>query len=1398
MRGFTERIVPERWRRRQVTAAIAAAGQQPPAPRVKKKKSAAIQQSQQQPQEQKDTEAGEALPAAASAAATAAEPVASDFVPSSARPNATAAAAVPDVSYRCRLAVHPASFSEDEVIFNPRHFPLLQVGDLVHLTKLRDGAETSAQSSAAAPPPALSSGSGASAVHGSGGVDRREVRAVSTSGSSGVQSSSSPLLVRVLRLGAVKGNIECSLLSSLAALFGLGARDEVAVQRVSAASVAAESVELSFDHAYIGRSDHWRIRSALQQQTVHTGKAVQVEGMRLRIDDISRRSADVDDGPVRCSSGLVLASTRLTFRSRSARLLFLVQLSAEMWEYADDGEVRFEKVVGFLRLLLGRWRDTHVSHALSIVLFSRTHADADADSGEQSGPEDGGVAQPPLPAPSAPLSLCVAPAVRYSVDGVGRLYMDHYEVVADGDTPDDDDSGQWGARLLVALKTAFHCYRAQMQWGARLTLRPEQIDRSPPPANAVSVRLSPSSAAEGNVLEAINCAVSIFDAHYVDRDLYRTGQNIVLCSAGQGLFVVSDTLAQLTKQRMVDGGIGCDLILMTRPPLHAAPLFVYDPALFRDPHAALFPRLHQRTQRSSASPAAAEAAADGRSAAQPRRRPPLVRSTSTQSASPASSSPPFSFSPRSFPFNASASPSPLYYLPHWISVYFYDYQDLYDTPFGTRKPPEGTTDGSPSARRTRIRAAAGDGAKPHSREDDEEEDSDGSSEDARSGSSPQSTSFPLSTPLVGLSSCPLYDFRPTEPTALSAWLFHSAPSSALPPRAFSARFSPAEAPTGPALSLPAANGRAEYDDGVFDFGPPQAASADPSTLRPSPSSTLMGPSSLRRAFTAASGGAYATAYSPASSPLAAPSPESASLFPAFSPVVSWSLTFARRWAHLHFFREEARQALFEPNWKSLTKPAMLPLTVDYLQSAEELLTHYAEYNYSLTLSDEHDNEALLEEIICQRQAQDYQNVTAHHHSAPVAASPASTPLGPASPSLLPPSPLPSPPQPPLPRFNLAVAAAKRRAEHGRLSGHREADKASTSPAAPSSSPPPLSASAARGSAAASSASAASPLVYYFSLRYQVHCLSYEPARSSISVKRYVHKRWLANAARLLRVPYRYQLWSPLTGGFLPCERAIEPNTDDLDWNYADQLLAGQHDDYEDKLRYRRVRLAFLPPQHSPGERGRTAALCGQRVQAMDALWQAVLKKSLAQLNVRVAQPRRRLGKEAVPSPHSGARGAPLWPSTPPASPSVPVSPSDGSGSARRSSLISPAGAVRVEAPALSTHSPSPSPPLHPRTIAPSSRSTSPAEALEGGDEADEQWDVESTGVGEADGASSTRRSAAEIDDVLRSGCRLRSARVPGAHAEGAAAAQYDPLVARCAAAVGLGSADVRPARAAAR
>jgi hypothetical protein len=44
----------------------------------------------------------------------------------------------------------------------------------------------------------------------------------------------------------------------------------------------------------------------------------------------------------------------------------------------------------------------------------------------------------------------------------------------------------------------------------------------------------PSTASHGNILESINITLNLLHLHYVDRDLHRTGNSIVVITSGNG------------------------------------------------------------------------------------------------------------------------------------------------------------------------------------------------------------------------------------------------------------------------------------------------------------------------------------------------------------------------------------------------------------------------------------------------------------------------------------------------------------------------------------------------------------------------------------------------------------------------------------------------------------------------------------------------------------------------------------------------------------------------------------------------------------------------------------------------------------------------------------------------
>ena len=141
-------------------------------------------------------------------------------------------------------------------------------------------------------------------------------------------------------------------------------------------------------------------------------------------------------------------------------------------------------------------------------------------------------------------------------------YRDFYKVAIDSETRTN-----W-LSTIQELHREFINYPSAIEWV------PPILQHLPEMQSAVSIGTL-SKSHNGNFLEAVNLALSEFGAHYVDRDLRHTGQTILVLSAGCGYFEVEKSLAELTKQKIIDNGIACDLVCVARPPFHAVPLFLY-------------------------------------------------------------------------------------------------------------------------------------------------------------------------------------------------------------------------------------------------------------------------------------------------------------------------------------------------------------------------------------------------------------------------------------------------------------------------------------------------------------------------------------------------------------------------------------------------------------------------------------------------------------------------------------------------------------------------------------------------------------------------------------------------------------------------------------------------------
>lgn len=136
----------------------------------------------------------------------------------------------------------------------------------------------------------------------------------------------------------------------------------------------------------------------------------------------------------------------------------------------------------------------------------------------------------------------------------------------------DDWSG-----ILVQLRHIFQNYlKVVLEYHSR----PDQV--IPAAAN--------STAAQGNFLEVLNMSLNgnkikkkkiglllylsllVFEKHYLDRSFDRTGQLSVVVTPGVGVFEVDRELTNITKQRIIDNGVGSDLVCVGEQPLHAVPL----------------------------------------------------------------------------------------------------------------------------------------------------------------------------------------------------------------------------------------------------------------------------------------------------------------------------------------------------------------------------------------------------------------------------------------------------------------------------------------------------------------------------------------------------------------------------------------------------------------------------------------------------------------------------------------------------------------------------------------------------------------------------------------------------------------------------------------------------------
>ncbi|KAH9881908.1 hypothetical protein J1614_001079 [Plenodomus biglobosus] len=478
-------------------------------------------------------------------------------------PTSVSNAAKPRVQKVCTLWTHDDNFSREDIVFNGEKFPELPTapGSLLKIvavsnTAMRDplGIASNAPNHASQTKP-----DDFTLNIGLGGDTRRDRRGSITvtidetgapiPGGREVDTEKAYIFVAKqlpIDLKAKHMNFHVSISERIAKVFGFRNRMQVIVTEADEDKHEAQHVELVFRDAYLARADMWRLAvSELSNRTVYRGQRILFMGtIKATIKHIYINNQSVQ-------SGYFSSRSKPIFRSESARYVLFLQMSREMWDFDAEGagEIMFNKVVsGFLPDLFKRWLRINARHLVTIILFTRMQYDGESISDR---PPDATNDTNP--------------------EGTSGMFRDYYRVVVS-----DMASGDW-VNILYQLKKEFRNFLREVSL-VRKSVPQTPIDGENDAESSTTetvVAGKPSSASQGNILEAINLAAAQFAKDYIDRDLVRTGISIIVVTPGTGVFEVDYNMLKLTTDTLMGSGIGIDLVCLSPMPLHSVPLFKY-------------------------------------------------------------------------------------------------------------------------------------------------------------------------------------------------------------------------------------------------------------------------------------------------------------------------------------------------------------------------------------------------------------------------------------------------------------------------------------------------------------------------------------------------------------------------------------------------------------------------------------------------------------------------------------------------------------------------------------------------------------------------------------------------------------------------------------------------------
>lgn len=310
-------------------------------------------------------------------------------------------------------------------------------------------------------------------------------------------------------ISSTRNRDEVSVHTSVARRFGFENRTKGKVQVLDNEDEAvATHVEITFRDQHLSRADMWRMKAQAEDKVVYKGQKLRYLGSAVaEVANVYIAGQEVD------SAITAHPRTKLIFRSYSARYTILIQVSKEMLQCWNEGELMYERLIsGFLPDLFQRWEIMKVHHQVTVVLCGRrTHRE---------------------------------------IEGEGRVQDERSEEATD----------------------FFHVLVSEMvstDW--RLLLRKlQQV------FHGGSLPRDVCLTAEGNLLEAIHLTAMDFADDNLAPPASSTGTSIIAVTAGAGLFEADHLFLKRTTELLLGNSIGVDIVSLSPKPLHPVPLFQYE------------------------------------------------------------------------------------------------------------------------------------------------------------------------------------------------------------------------------------------------------------------------------------------------------------------------------------------------------------------------------------------------------------------------------------------------------------------------------------------------------------------------------------------------------------------------------------------------------------------------------------------------------------------------------------------------------------------------------------------------------------------------------------------------------------------------------------------------------